>query len=147
MPVEEKWKANQAKVAFIKKFPGLVYVWEELKGKTIQTVASLPSKPNAAVLVFSDGCFSVVPPIAPEPWELTEGLKAARPTLESQHAEAYATYDELVKKDKEALRGARAEKIIGAIHNNLEQIPELKDRIRELVNEWNRAEEGRKVRP
>ena len=31
---------------------------------------------------------------------------------------------------------ARVEKILGAIHNNLEQIPELKDRLKELVKEW-----------
>ena len=49
---------------------------------------------------------------------------------------AYEDYDRLAKKDKEALRSARLEKIIGAIQNNLEQIPELKDRLKELVKEW-----------
>jgi hypothetical protein len=28
------------------------------------------------------------------------------------------------------------ENILGAIHNNMEQIPELKDRLRELVKQW-----------
>jgi hypothetical protein len=41
-----------------------------------------------------------------------------------------------VKQDRDATRAARLEKIIGAIRNNLEQIPELKDRIRRLVKEW-----------
>jgi hypothetical protein len=136
MPVEEKWKANQAKVAFMKQFPGLTLVWERLQGKTIETVAALPSKPGAAVLVFSDGSFTVAPPLAPEPWELTEGLIVARGVLESKHREAYAEYDRLVRTDKEALRAARLEKILGAIQNNLEQIPELKDRLRELVKNW-----------
>ena len=27
-------------------------------------------------------------------------------------------------------------KILGAINNNLEQIPELKDRLKELMKEW-----------
>jgi len=73
MPVEEKWKANQAKVAFMKQFPGLTTAWEQVRGKTIEAVAPLPSKPGGAVLVFSDGCFTVASPPAPEPWELTHG--------------------------------------------------------------------------
>ncbi|HJU05815.1 MAG TPA: hypothetical protein VJ692_11755 [Nitrospiraceae bacterium] len=136
MPVEEKWKANQAKVAFMKQFPGLAIAWEQVHGKTIEAVAPLPSKPGGAVLVFSDGCFTIAPPLAPEPWELTEGLQAARGILESKHAQAYAEYDRLVRMDKETLRTARLEKILGAIQNNLEQIPELKERLRELVKEW-----------
>ena len=136
MPVEEKWKANQEKVAFMKRFPGLAMAWEQTHGKTIEAVAPLPSKPGAAVLVFSDGSFAVAPPLAPEPWELTEGLGAARSVLEPKHPKAYTEYDRLVRQDKEALRTARLEKILGAIQNNLEQIPELKDRLRRLVDEW-----------
>jgi hypothetical protein len=134
--VAQKWKANQEKVAFIKRFPGLTMAWEPARGKTIETVAPLPSKAGAAVLVFSDGTFIVAPPIAPEPWELGEGLRAARPALEPRHPEAFRQYDHLVRDDREALRHARLEKIIGAIQNNLEQIPELKDRLRRLVDEW-----------
>ena len=136
MPVEEKWKANQEKVAFMKRFPGLITAWEEVHGKTVDSVTPLPSKAPAAVLVFTDGSFTVAPPLTPEPWELTEGLRAARHVLEPKHGEAYVEYDRLVRKDKDALRSARLEKIIGAIENNLAQIPELKDRIRQLVKGW-----------
>jgi hypothetical protein len=136
MPVEAKWKANQAKVAFIKQFPGLTLAWTEMQGKTIEAVAPLQSKSGAAVLVFSDGSFTVAPPLAPQPWELTEGLTAARAMLEPKHPEAYVEYDRLARTDKEALRFARLEKILGAIENNLEQIPELKDRLRRLVDGW-----------
>lgn len=136
MPVEEKWKANLEKVAFMKRFPGLATAWEEVRGKTIEAVLPLPSKPGAAVVVFSDKSFAVVPPIAPEPWQLTEGLGAARRLLEPAHQEAFAEYDRLVRQDQEALRHARLEKILGAIQNNLEPIPELKDRLRQLVDEW-----------
>jgi diglucosylglycerate octanoyltransferase len=135
-PVTEKWKANQEKVAFMKAFPGLTKTWEPVQGKTIESVTPLPSKAGAAVLLFSDGTFVVAPPIAPEPWELGEGLKAARPFLERRHREAYVQYDSLVRRDREALRHARLEKIIGAIQNNVEQIPELKDRLRRLLEEW-----------
>jgi hypothetical protein len=107
-----------------------------VQGKTVEAVVPLPSKAGAAVVVFSDGSFTLVPPLAPEPWELTEGLGAARRVLEPKHREAFAEYDRLVRKDKEALRQARLEKILGAIENNLAQIPELKDRLRRLVDQW-----------
>ncbi len=136
MPIEEKWKANQEKVAFMKRFPGLTLSWEHAAGKTIATVIPLTGKPGSAVLIFQDGSFIVAPPLAPEPWELGEALRCARSDLEPQHPEAYAEYDRLVRRDKEALRSARLEKIIGAIENNLEQIPELKERLRQLVDRW-----------
>lgn len=136
MPVEEKWKANQAKVAFMKTFPGLTMSWDQITGKSIEGVAPLKTRPGAALVMFTDGSFVVAPPLAPEPWELTDGLGAARHFLEPKHRQAYQEYDRLARKDKEALREARLEKILGAIHNNLDHIPELKDRLRQLVNEW-----------
>lgn len=142
MAVEEKWKVNQEKVAFMKRFPGLLATWAQTRGKTVEAVKPLKAKPDAAVLVFSDGSFAVAAPIRPEPAELGDGLAAARPELEPRHKSAYTELDRLVRKDKEALRAARAEKIVGAIQNNLEQIPELKDRIRRLVDSW-KAGDGR----
>jgi hypothetical protein len=136
MAVEEKWKANLDKVAFMKQFPGLLGNWSALIGKTIKTVIPLKGKQGAAVLVCMDGTFTIVPPMAPEPYELGEALEMARAVLEPMHETAYVEYDRLVKKDKDALRLARVEKILGAIHNNLEQIPELKDRLKDLVKEW-----------
>ena len=88
------------------------------------------------MIVFTDGSFTVTPLLAPDPWELGQALLDARKHLEPKHREAYKNYDRLAKKDKEALRSARLEKIIGAIHNNVEQIPELKERLKELVKAW-----------
>jgi hypothetical protein len=136
MAVEDKWKANLDKVAFMKQFPGLLGNWEALTGKTIKAVIALKGKQGTAVLVCTDGAFTIVPPMAPEPYELGEALAVARTILEPTHQAAYVEYDRLVKKDRDALRSARVEKILGAIHNNLEQIPELKDRLKELVKEW-----------
>ena len=136
MAVEEKWKANLEKVAFMKQFPGLLGNWEALMGKTIKAVIPLKGKQGTAVLVCTDGTFTVVPAMAPEPSELGEALAAAREALEPAHQMAYVEYDRLVKKDKDALKSARVEKILGAIQNNLEQHPELKDRLKELVKEW-----------
>ena len=136
MSVEEKWKANLEKVAFMKQFPGLLGTWGALVGKTVEAVIPLKGKQGAAVLVCSDGTFTIVPPMAPEPYELGEALAVARTLLEPTHQTAYVEYDRLVKKDKDALKSARVDKILGAIQNNLEQIPELKDRLKELVKEW-----------
>ena len=136
MAVEDKWKANLDKVAFMKQFPGLLGNWEALAGKTIKAVMALKGKQGTAVLVCTDGTFTIVPPMAPEPYELGEALAVARTILEPTHQAAYVEYDRLVKKDRDALRSARVEKILGAIHNNLEQMPELKDRLKELVKEW-----------
>ena len=133
---EEKWKANMEKVVFMKQFPGLAGSWEQIKGKTIETVTPLPTKPGFATLVFTDGSFIVAPPLDTQPKELGEGLNTARTSLEPKHPEPYKEYDRLAKQDKDATRTARMEKIIGAIQNNLDQIPELKDRIRRLVKEW-----------
>ena len=136
MAVEEKWKANLEKVAFMKQFPGLLGNWEALEEKTIKGVIPLKGKRGAAVLVCTDGSFTIVPPMSPEPYELGEALTVARALLEPTHQTAYVEYDRLAKKDKDALMSAKADKILGAIQNNLEQIPELKDRLKELVKEW-----------
>jgi hypothetical protein len=136
MAVEEKWKANQEKVAFTKQFPGLTLDWNTCEGKTVQAVLPLTGKQGAAVIVFTDGTFTIVPPLAPEAWEFGQALIDARAHLEPKHQAAYVEYDRLAKKDTDALKSARADKIIGAIENNLEQIPELKDRLKALVKEW-----------
>jgi hypothetical protein len=136
MATEDKWKANLEKVAFMKQFPGLLGSWDALKGKTIEAVIPLKGKAGAAAVICSDGTFLVAPPLATEPYELGETLTVGRSLLEKQHAAAYLEYDRLVSRDKQALKEARLEKIIGAIHNNLEQIPELKERLKALVKEW-----------
>ena len=136
MATEDKWKANLEKVAFMKQFPGLLGSWEALKGKTIEAVIPLKGKQGAAAIICSDGTFLVAPPMAVEPYELGETLAAGRSLLEPKHPNAYRQYDRLAMNDKEALRQARLEKILGAIENNLEQIPELKERLKALVKDW-----------
>lgn len=136
MAGEDKWKANLEKVAFMKQFPGLLGNWEALGGRTIEAVIPLKGKQGAAAIIFTDGTFTVAPPMVTEPYELGETLAAARRLLEPKHRKAYVEYDRLVKQDKDALKSARLEKIVGAIQNNLEHIPELKDRLKALVKEW-----------
>lgn len=134
---QEKWKANQEKVAFLKRFPGLVQAWEEVRGQTVQSIIPLETNSTFAVIVFSNGQFAISHAPETEPKYLREGVEAARTALEPVHPHAFAQYDLLADRDKSATRVARLENILGAIHNNVEQIPELKDRIRSLVKEWN----------
>ena len=88
MAVEEKWKANLEKVAFMKQFPGSLGNWDALAGKTIKAVIPLKGKQGTAVLVYIDGTFTVVPAVAPEPSELGEALAVARALLEPAHQAA-----------------------------------------------------------
>src|SRR6478736_5195745 len=104
--------------------------------EAVSRITRLMGKQGAAAIICSDGTFTVAPPMVAEPYELGETLTAGRSLLEVKHANAYQEYDKLAKNDKDALRQARLEKIIGAIENNLAQIPELKERLKALVKEW-----------
>ncbi|HEU4682991.1 MAG TPA: hypothetical protein VFS39_00630 [Nitrospira sp.] len=136
MTAEDKWRANLEKVAFIKKFPGLLGDWPSLKGRTVQEVIALTGKQGAVAIVFTDATVAVAPPMSAEPYELGQALAVARPYLERTHQAAYVEYDRLVQQDRDALKAARLENILGAIRNNVDQIPELKDRLKALVKEW-----------
>lgn len=134
--IEDKWKANQEKVLFLKQFPGLITDWEKTIGLSVQSIVALPSSSKGVILVFSDGSFAVATGLNAEPRDLIEGITAARNSLEPFHAEAYIQLDRLTQIDQEAARQARLENILGAIDKNLPAIPELKDRLRALVKEW-----------
>ena len=133
---EAKWKANQEKVAFLKRFPGLLRSWDKITGHTVTAVTSIEQS-DAKVLMLDNGTFAIVSPLAPEPKELRDGIEAVASRLRALYPEAYCEYEALAQRDREATRTARLENILGAIHNNLDDIPELKDRIRSLVKQWN----------
>ncbi len=133
---EAKWKANQEKVAFLKQFPGLLRSWDEMAGHTITSVTSIEQS-EAKVLILDNGSFAIVPPLAPEPQQLRDGITVVQTHIRTRYPNAYREYEALVQRDREATRMARMENILGAIHNNLKDIPELKDRIRSLVKKWN----------
>lgn len=133
---EAKWKANQEKVAFLKQFPGLLRSWDEATGRTVTSVTTIKHS-DAKVLMLDNGTFAIVPPLAPEPKQLRDGIEAAETRLRDLYPDAYREYEALAQRDREATRTARLENILGAIHNNMDDIPELKDRIRSLVKQWN----------
>ncbi len=133
---EAKWKANQEKVAFLKQFPGLLRSWDEMAGHAVTSVTSIEQS-EAKVLMLDNGSFAIVPPLAPEPQQLRDGLIAVATHLRTLYPDAYREYEALAQRDREATRTARMENILGAIHNNVDDIPELKDRIRALAKKWN----------
>ncbi len=133
---EAKWKANQEKVAFLKQFPGLLLSWEEIAGHTVTSVTPIEQS-DAKVLLLENGSFAIVPPLAQEPRQLRDGIIAVQTHLRVLYPDAYRQYEALAQRDREATRVARMGNILGAIHNNVDDIPELKDRIRTLVEKWN----------
>lgn len=133
---EAKWKANQEKVAFLKQFPGLLRSWDEIAGHTVTSVTSIEQS-DAKVLMLDNGSFAIVPPLAPEPKQLRDGITAVATRLRALYPDAFREYEVLAQRDRDATRVARMENILGAIHNNLDDIPELKDRIRALMKKWN----------
>ena len=136
MSMEAKWKANQDRAAFLKTFPGLLRSWEQTVGQTVESANSLSSGKGLSVLIFSNASFALAPPVSLEPRAIKAGLTSERQLLESRHPQAFAEFDRLSHLDQQAGRQARLENILGAIRNNLEDIPELKSHIRSLVQTW-----------
>ena len=133
MSVDEVWKANQEKVAFVKQFPGRVHTWDEAAGKTIEKVISLPGR-SGAILVLHDHTFVVVPRLDPDPADLLAGVMAARSELEAGNIIRYQELDRFVQRQKDLLRQARLEKILGAVTHNMPEIPELKEELLKLLS-------------
>ncbi len=132
MFVEKKLRVNAKKVSFVKSFPGRLKNWDETIGKTIKEIVNLDEgKPG--LVIFSDASFFFVSSSEQEPALLLRSLLAAQTYLESHYQEAYKTLAQLIEEDKEMQRMARLENIMGAIENNLPQIPELKNALKQFL--------------
>lgn len=132
MTIEEKWQAAKDKAAYAKQFPGMITTWEALVGKTVAQALPLKKRPFI-LLFFSDRSFAFAPSLDLDPSDLIPCLEEARPYLEKIYSEAYKTLDELAFKNRELQRRARLEKILGAIQNNLAEIPELKEELKKFL--------------
>jgi hypothetical protein len=130
--IEQKWAANNEKTAFIKHFPGLLLNWPECLGKKVKKVVPLKDGVGVA-LMMEDGAFTVAPKIDPPIHQIYEAIQSFRPELESRLPEAYRTLDEKAAIDEEMTRKARLENILGAIRNNMAEMPELKEEIAKLM--------------
>jgi len=132
MTIEEKWQAAHEKAAYAKQFPGMITGWDALAGKEIVQVWPLAKKPFI-LLFFSDRTFAFAPTLDLDPSDLIPCLEEARPHLAAIYPEAYKKLDELAVKNRELQRHARLEKILGAVKNNLAEIPELKEELRKFL--------------
>jgi len=132
MTIEEKWQAAKDKAVYAKQFPGMITTWENLTGKTVTRALPLKKRPFI-LLLFSDRSFAFAPSLELDPSDLIPCLEEARPHLEKIYPEAYRTLDELAFKNRALQRRARLEKILGAIRNNLAEIPELKEELKKFL--------------
>jgi hypothetical protein len=130
--IEQKWAANEAKTALIKSFPGLLLSWSECTGKRVAKVVPLKDG-TGSVLMMEDGTFTVAGRIDATIHQILEGIQSLRPELESRFLKAYRDLDEKIALDKEMGRKARLGKILGAIQNNMAELPELKEEISKLL--------------
>jgi diglucosylglycerate octanoyltransferase len=133
MSADEVWKANREKVAFAKQFPGRLQSWDQAAGKKVEKAVQIPGR-SAAVLLFDDRTFAVAAQLDPDPADLIQGLLAARSDLQTIDPDLFRKLDGFVDREKELLRRARLEKILGAVTNNMQAIPELKDELLKLLS-------------
>lgn len=127
---EEKWKINRQKNEFARTIPCKIPPDNTLK---VLYKTFLPSAKNIELCVYDNHSFSLSDDSAFEDAQLViETVTLVRPYLEKFYPEFYQEYDNWVQLDKEATRKARLEKILGAIANNMAEIPELKEEIIKL---------------
>jgi len=133
MEPNEKWQANMEKVAFAKRFPGLLHDWSEAKGKRIASLIPLTGRPGQVIL-FDDRTFLVAGWLDPDPADLVIGLFAAEQPLREWYPDAFARLVELRKRDDQLTQQARVEKIAGAIRHNA-GLPGLKEAVARVLGE------------
>jgi len=139
MDIQNKWQANRDKVAFAKAFPGMLPEWTAAIGKGVAQVVAVE---GGSLVIFSDGTFLPAFPMAPA--ALIAALLKARPWLEPHHPVAYAQLDEKIATDRALQRQARLSNIMGAIQNNIGQIPEIEAALQQFLidREASRRGEG-----
>lgn len=135
--IKKKWQANIDKVAFAKAFPGRQTEWQAAVGKTVEAAMPIPTAEKSTALIFTDGDFIIVPKLKDTPKEILFALGEAKPVLERFHSEAYQTLEELTARDRELTRRARMERIVDAVRNNLETMPDLKAALKKVLDEEN----------
>jgi hypothetical protein len=128
MYAEEKWKASEEKVAYAKAFPSLMTT-DEAK----PVAKTFPLK-NATLVLFDDSTFTFQPLDTMNVSWYMDNLREAKTHLYDLHKEAFDKLDELIKRDAELTRLSRMEKILGAIVNNIVEIPELRDEIPKVLD-------------
>lgn len=121
---------RREKFQYVAEFPGLLPTWSEARGRTVAQVVSVG---EAQVLVFTDGCFLVALPSPLAGEAALKVLLGAREALASHWAAEFAELDRRIAAEREAMRLARMEKVLGAVEQNLPQVPELRQELLQLL--------------
>jgi len=142
MEPQEKWQANMEKVAFAKRFPGLLHDWTEAKGKRIVSLIPLIGRPGQVIL-FDDRTFLVAGLVDPDPADLLNGIFAAEAPLREWHPEAFAGLVALRERDEQLTQQARVEKIASAIRHNA-GLPGLKEAVARVLKDLSEPDKREK---
>jgi hypothetical protein len=139
---EAALERRREKFEYAASFPGLLASWGEAAGKTVECVSGPAEAP---VVVFTDGCFLVARPGPASGDALLEAINAAREALSTHRRRELEELDRRIAAEREAMRLARMEKVLGAVETNLPHIPELRNELKRLLEEDVPAEhaEGR----
>lgn len=138
--MNEKHRANAELVEFAKNFTGLQTDIASLVGKEIISVIDIPTT-NSKILIFSDKSFIIHNALQIAPKDIILGLNELLScNMELPYTQDFMRYQELLQKDYELTKMARTENILGAITNNIKQIPELHSLIPELLSELEKSE-------
>ena len=129
---EAALQRRSEKFAFAAAFPGRLASFRETEGKTIAAAAP---HDEGWVLVFTDGTFIHAAPGAGSRDGLLAAILAAREALVPFHGQALDELDRRIEAEREAMRLARMEKVLGAVETNLPQIPELRSELRRVLDE------------
>ncbi len=137
--VQQKWELNRQKNDKARELR--VYA---LGQHRIQTPSIELEKP-ATVYAYDDGYLYVHDALVWEyPDKLWHMLDQLKDWVWHHHPYFMAALQHLQEKDAEAGRQARLAKILGAIGNNLDELPELKD---ELIKLGNMLKNDEDIRP
>jgi len=124
---------RRERLAFLERFPGFLADWQAAQGKRVLSV--VPLTDGSFLVAFDDGAYlmAAAPTVSADTRQAA--LLAARAALEPFHAPAFAELDRLLASEREAMRFARMEKVIGAVRTNLPNIPELRDELQRVLAE------------
>jgi len=125
-------ECRREKAEHVLAFPGLLRSWVEAAGKRVERVVK---HADVCLVVFDDGCSLVARSGPDRADDLLAVLQAARGALEPHQAAAYAELDRLAAAEREAMRLARMEKVLGAVETNLPQVPELREELKRLLGD------------
>jgi len=125
---EAALRRRRERRAAVAAFPGRLPAWEAAVDRRLIAVRDTPA---GSLLLFEGGQWLLACLAQPAPDDVQAALLAARDLLEPIYTDAYAELDARIAAEREAMRLARMEKILGAVETNLPEIPELRDALRE----------------